>query len=232
MLIYILLISFIVFGIFTLLHLRPLTEEEVISLASKRRGKSVAKYYLFRFGETLVNSAFKKNMAASGRFHEVEMPLYGCPSTVAGLLKYKKHEWIIIAFEEGSRIKKIWLNKGYDNSSASSYLSLEEIVRVAKKYGATSILFFHNHPNPNPRRYSCINPSPTDMETAERYGEFLQSKGFNLLKFVCERGKFYEYYRIIADIFMPQVEFVRAIQEMNDISKWRNYNLHFERLFK
>ena len=38
-------------------------------------------------------------MRADGRFYKIEERLFEFPALATGLLKYKKHEWIIIAFE-------------------------------------------------------------------------------------------------------------------------------------
>ena len=87
-------------------------------------------------------------MRSDGRFYKIEERLFEFPALAAGLLKYKKHEWIIIAFEKEKRVELIWLNKGKDNKSVSWFLSASEIVETAKQHSFSSVLVFHNHPNP------------------------------------------------------------------------------------
>ena len=93
------LLIIILFYVFT--HLRPLTDDEIFKLAQKRRNKTIRNYFLFDNREYNVNKEFK-NMRADGRFYKIEERLFEF-LLAAGLLKYKKHEWIIIAFEKEKR---------------------------------------------------------------------------------------------------------------------------------
>jgi hypothetical protein len=153
------------------------------------------------------------------------------PSLAAGLLKYKKHEWSIIAFERGKRVSLVWLNKGPSRESVSSHLSAEEIAVVAKEKDATSVLCFHNHPNPAPSYLDCTRRSEQDIETARVRSSVLNKRGTNLVSFVCERGRHHEYFRSPANTFLPLAEFIAAINKVNDQSKLGNLSLHIERLF-
>jgi hypothetical protein len=99
-----------------LTHLRPLKENEMEKLSSKRRGKAIHQYFTFDHQEYNVDKIFKKKMNPNGKFYRIDEKLYHFPSTAAGLLKYKKHEWIIIAFEKNKNISICWLNKGFDRS--------------------------------------------------------------------------------------------------------------------
>lgn len=225
-------VFFLVSTIFILTHLQPLTQEEIKSLAGKRRNNQIRLYYSFDNRELSVDKEFKKRMNSSGKFYNIkEMTLFSFPSTVAALLKYKKHEWIIIGFERNKSIDLIWLNKGFDNASAYSNISLTEIACTAKQKNHTSVLLFHNHPNSNPNYYSFTKPSDVDLISAKELMQVLNSSDINLLEFVCERGKHYEFFLSVTDAFFPPPDYINAIFKENDQSKFGNLSLHLERLF-
>lgn len=219
-----------ILGIFVVTHLRPLSGAEVNTLASKRRSRSVRSYFSFDNREYNPNKEFKKRMEANGSFYHIKEGLFEFSSSAAALLKYKKHEWIIIAFEKDKNVNLIWVNKGFDRSSVSLYLSIEAIIKTAKQY-ATSVLIFHNHPNINPNYYNYIKPSEKDIESAKQFAMALNNNDINLVEFVCERGKHYEYFLSASGSFFPVQEFIQAINHINGKSKFRNLLLHLERIF-
>jgi len=90
--------------IFVFTHLRPLTEDEVKQLGTKRRGKQIRGYFSFAAVGFNVDKEFKKQMNPNGTFYRINEGLFEFPSIAAALLKYKKHEWIIIAFEKHKKI--------------------------------------------------------------------------------------------------------------------------------
>jgi len=193
----ILIISIII--LFIALHLRPLKQGEIENLANKRRKKAVDNYFAFSNYEAKVNIDFKKHMAADGAFYNTSENLFSFPSSAAGLLKYKKHEWITIALEKNQQIKLFWVNKGVDNWRAHLGIDCNHIREIAIKGRCDTVLCFHNHPNPDPSRYYASKPSNLDVETAELLADQLLVMGINLLEFVCERGKSHEYWRSISD---------------------------------
>lgn len=217
--------------IFIVTHLRPLTEDEVKLLANKRRNRQIRMYFSFDNREFNVNKEFKKRMNPNGAFYRINESLFGFPATAAALLKYKKHEWIIIAFEKDKKVDLIWLNKGFDRSWVFPYLSVEDIIKNAKQENRTSVLIFHNHPNINPNYYDYRRPSDQDIKSANEFAQVLNQNGINLLEFVCERGRHYEYFLSPADTFLPLTEFVETIDKLNGQSKFKNLALHFERIF-
>lgn len=217
--------------IFIILHLRPLTENEVRILGRKRRKQQIREYFTFSENEYVVNNEFKKSMKPNGSFYEINESLYEFPSTAAALLKYKKHEWIIIGFEKENYIKTIWINKGFDKGKVTPYLSAETIAQKAKKDNISTVMFFHNHPNSNPSQYDCTNPSKQDLISAKYFASTLNSKNINLIEFVCERGMHYEYYLSPSNSFLPLKGFLVSINKINDESKWKNLGLHIERIF-
>jgi len=217
--------------IFIITHLRPLTEGEVEQLAAKRRSQQLARYFSFHMGEVSVDRRFKKRMKPRGEFYEISQDLSQFPSTAAALLKYKKHEWIIIAFEKDRHVQLVWANKGVDGSSVSPALSTPRTAEIAGRRGFSSVLFFHNHPNPSPTRYDCTNPSEQDLRSASLRAQVLNTHGANMLAFVCERGRHYRYFLAAADRFLPVSGFVGHVNKTNGSSRLNNLSLHLERIF-
>jgi hypothetical protein len=217
--------------LFIVTHLRPLTRGEVEHLSGKRRDQEICRYFSFHTGELSVDRQFKKSMKPTGAFYRINEDLSRFPSIAAALLKYKKHEWVIVAFEKDKHVSLIWVNKGPDGSTVSSLLSTPGIAEVASQRGCSSVLTFHNHPNPSPSHYDCTSASQQDLRSAGLRAEMLNSQGVNLLAFVCERGRPYIYSRSPADSFLPLSDFVGQINEVNGSSRLRNLSLHLERLF-
>lgn len=217
---------------FVLTHLRTLTEEEVKLLAKKRRDKEIRAYYTFNSRELIADKDFKKKMNNNGAFYPMNESLNRFPSLAAALLKSKKHEWVIVAFEKDKNIELIWLNKGSDRNGVTMFLSTETILETSKLKGYQTIIRLHNHPNSDPKRYTCAMPSPQDMKAAIEFSRSLNNNGINLVEFVCERGKHHEYWLSPADSFYPMGDYLSAVSEVNGLSWKGNFGLHFERIFK
>ena len=225
--------AFILFSIiFILTHLRQLTDEEVTDLAGKRRKNQIRFYFSFTNNELTPDKDFKKRMDASGTFYQINEPLEKFPSVAASLLKYKKHEWIIIAFEKDKNIGLIWLNKGQNRYGVSSILNLPFLISAAKAGDYKTILILHNHPNWNPNYYRFNKPSNQDLKSAEEFKKALNPNGLNLIEFVCERGHHYEYYLSPSDSFYPVTIYLDEINKENGRTKSKNLALHFERVFQ
>ena len=216
--------------IFIFTHIRPLNESEIIRLGLVRRTKQIRKYFSFDKRETTVNKEFKKKMNSRGKFYYINYKLQEFPSIAAALLKYKKHEWSIIAFEHEKNIFQIHCNKGSDKRNVTSTLTISNIIKIARIKKMTSILSFHNHPNPNPSRYRINLPSNQDIISATYRASLLNDRGLNLISFVCERGRPYEYFISTSNNFIPLKEFIKDINNLNDTSKFVNLKLHIERI--
>lgn len=211
-------------------NMRPLTDQEVSQLAANRRQRQIRSHYNFNTWEYSVDLQFKKRMRPDGKFYPMDESLYNFPAVAAGLLKYKKHEWIIVAFEKDGRVSLLWVNKGMDRTSVNLYLPIEQIVEIAKERGYGSILIFHNHPNSDPGRYSCRIASPQDIKTAEIFAQALNENGINLVEFVCERGRHHEYFLAPADSFFPVEGFLKDINRENTGRySLKNFSLHMEK---
>jgi DNA repair protein RadC len=227
----ILSIILFLFLIFFFSHLRPLTYVEIDNLARKRRLVKIKKYFAFHHSGCSVDKNFKSNMNRMGKFYNVSENLYSFPSIAAALLKYKKHEWIIVAFEKNQIVELLWLNKGNDNSSVNLKLHLNKMVSIMIDGNYNSAIIFHNHPNSNPKLYSMRNPSEQDIRSAKYYADELNKCNKNLIEFICERGYHFEYYRAISDNFFSVINFIEIINKENGVSKFKNFKLHIERIF-
>jgi len=213
---------------FFLTHRRPLNIDEVRLLAEKRRIMNLKEYFKFTSLEHVANPEFKSKMKSSGKLYSVDEDLSKMPDLAAALLKHKKHEWVILAFEANQKIKWIWLNKGRDKTSVGIFLSNEEIINFSVENHISTVLCFHNHPNSNPRYYNCSKPSQTDLDSATDCFNKLKNAGINLIEFVCERGRHYNYYYGISDLFLPPVVFENQIKRENNKGDKENYKLHRE----
>lgn len=217
--------------LFVVTHLRPLTGKGISELSHKRRQNAIRKYFVFDKRPYFVGSTVKSRMNPNGRFYEIEKTLYEFPSYTAGMLKYKKHEWIIVAFEKQRNVLKLWLNKGFDRTRVGLFLNKEEIANMAKESNCDSVLIFHNHPNINPNYYSYHRPSENDLISAKEFAQLFNNEGLNLVEFICERGMHYQYFLSPSDRFMPVEIFSKEISLINGRSRFRNFCLHWERLF-
>jgi len=217
--------------LFVCLHLRPLNSAELATLAAKRRTKAIGSYYSFSHGHVSPSLEFKKRMAATGKFYTMKEPLNVFPSLAAALLKFKKHEWVIIAFERDQVVSRIWTNRGDDNTQVVFGLGIDQISSTARNLEYSSILVFHNHPNSDPSRYSTRNPSQVDKEQSLERGSRLMDSGVSLVEFVCERGSHHEYRRCISNRLLPLSDFADTLSKSNGQSRGTNLGLHWERLF-
>ena len=228
---WIIAIIFLIILLFVLTHLRPLSDNETIQLSTKRRNKSIKKYFSFDSKEYNVNKEFKSKMKSDGKFYDVNINLYKFPSTAAALLKYKKHEWILVGFEKSQNIFYMWANKGSDRKKVSLNLPFDEIMTIGSQENASSIMIFHNHPNINPYYYDTSRPSDQDVQSARNLSDTCIQHGINLLEFVCERGAHNRYFSSYSDKFYPLGDIVAGVKNSNNISKIGNLSLHIERIF-
>ena len=217
--------------LFILLHLRPLAPNEVQALARKWRSQDMSEYFSFAHHTRVVDGEFKRRMAASGRLYAVQEGLPVFPSIAASLLKYKKHEWVIIGFERGHSVVLMWMNKGCDNSAVEFMVSNEQIADIALTNHCSTVLILHNHPNPDPSRYSASRPSEIDLSGSAERGEHLARQGLNLIEYVCERGWPHEYRRVVSDAFRSLAGFESLVEGVNGLDRLTNLRLHLARVF-
>lgn len=207
-----------------------MTNEEILQLAKARRIQQINDYYSFPKVEYNADKDFKNKMKPSGKFYRVDESLNTFPAIAAALLKYKKHEWIILAFEKNKEVNLIWVNKGEDSSSANLLINFNDIVNMASNEKYNTIMMFHNHPNNNPNIYDYSIPSKMDLLIAEKFSELSSKNGLNLVKYICERGISYRYFLNTIDSFYNLDEIAGNIRSNNNVSKNTNYALHKERM--
>lgn len=226
-----LIVVFLIIIMYVITHLHPLNEKEVLKLADKRRNRAIKKYYKYTTKEKSVDKGFKKGMKSTGAYYLINEDLSLFPSIAAGLLKYKKHEWTIVAFEKNKTIQLMWTNKGINNKTVSIFLSTEQIIAKCKDNNYSTVLIFHNHPNSDPHTLDCSRPSAQDINSAQIFSNDFNKYGINLIEFVCERGLPYEYHFSESETFLPTTEFIQNINQINGMSKIQNVSLHTEKLF-
>ena len=167
-------------------------------------------------------------MKATGEFIDVDIPYVVGPSRIAGLLKSKKHEWIVIAFIRQEKIYRMWWNKGPNRSRVWPFLAGQELKVAISRLAPTAIAVFHNHPNPNPSRYSMNEASDADLKSAEALKRELEGMGICLLEFVCERGSAHLYYASFRDSLVPFEPIEVTVRSANNLGMLGNYALRNE----
>ena len=161
-------------------------------------------------------------MNPKGKKYMVNETLNEFPSYAAGLLKSKKHEWIIVAFEGDKVVKGFWANKGPDRESVGVTCGYDHIFSLCHKYNCHTLLKFHNHPN------AVLSPSDKDLSSAGVVSKLADEHGYNVISFVCGAGRFVEYHRFFSPKFMPNEAAVATLSEQNGLSEWSNYRMHVE----
>ena len=226
MTVYILIVVAAVILVAWLIHAsRPLTPDEVEEFARRKRLLAIEAQYSFDDAQVAVDLNFKSSMAAGGELYRTDEPISQFPSIAAGLLKWKKHEWIIFAFSHAGRVLGAWMNKGPDNEKVWPLINLETILEIAKKLNADTVLDFHNHPNPDPRRLLASLPSPQDQFHAAHFGSQFVPRGITYLAFVMERGRHSQYACWVPDRLFPLESFLTDVRSRNGTSRRANFRL-------
>lgn len=206
----------------------PLTADEVAYLAKKRRRARALAEYRFCTIERFADPSAKKAMKAAGEFVPCDLDYSVAPSRIAGLLKGKKHEWIVIAFVAGKRVFKLWWNKGPDSTRVWSFLQGRAFEQAIQAFRPDAVAILHNHPNSDPSRYRMDLPSDADLNSAAYRHQQLLPRGVSLLEFICERGIPYLYYAEFADNVVPVQPIIAQIQSINGTGVFMNYRLRKE----
>ena len=216
------------FAVDVYLRRHPLNDDEVRRLAWKRRRNGALSIFAFSVAPQRVHPAEKKAMRSRGEFVDCDLHWREMPSRVAALLKFKKHEWVVIAFVRSLRVRLLWWNKGPDGTQVWSLLPDDEVKRVLRRHDCDAVAVLHNHPKPDPSRYRMNLPSRRDLHWAAHWRQMLAKEDVSLLKFVCERGVPYLYFASFADSVLSVAPIVREIVAENDLSAFRNYGLRVE----
>ena len=174
------------------------------------------------------DAAEKKAMTRQGEFVACDLPYRDAPARIAGLLKYKKHEWIVIAFINSFHVQQLWWNKGPDGTMVWSFLRHHSLKAAIESLKPDSIAILHNHPNPDPSYYRMSFPSEADLRSAGSFDEEFSKHGISLLEFVCERGVPHLYYATFAESVVPMDPITSEVQKVNGTGILRNYSLRKE----
>lgn len=224
----IILIALALVAIDVLRNRHPLTPEEILRLATKRRRIRQIQEFAFCVQARQANPAEKKAMDSTGEFVACDLDYFEMPSRVAGLLKYKKHEWIVIAFIARKRVIRLWWNKGPDGTCVWSFLRLDAVCALVRSLGLDAIAILHNHPNPNPSRYRVNIPSEVDLTSATYFHKILVPMGGSLIEFICERGVPHLYYAAFAETVVAFGPILAEVVSVNDKGVFPNYWLRKE----
>jgi hypothetical protein len=225
---YLFLILIGLFVAFILLHLRPLNDQEIDELSPKRRRKSITAFYAYENVQYIVHKDSKKAMPADGGYLAVDWKLNNAPPLAAALLKHKKHEWIMVAFEKDKNVNYLYMNKGDNKSSVGLYISIQHVVDMCTRSGYKSVHIFHNHPNPNGY---ATGASDADLKSALEWSPVLNKSDIALIEYICDRGRPIRYYSSIPNSFQPIATFRSELDRQNGVSWSENLSLHFERMF-
>lgn len=215
-----------IFSIILLIFSKPLTDDQILKLSQKRRNRRIQHYFSSSIGYS-PSKHFKSTLEPDGKLYQVDLDMSGGPSFVANLLKYKKHEWSVIAFVGNEKAKYFWANKGPDRSQV--YLvSMNFVLRTAKENDCDVIMAFHNHPAHDPQHYSYRRPSSPDLENAERRSQVLNTGGISYLAYICERGTPYRYCLKPSENLYPLTIFCEETRIENAKGRITHVKLHFE----
>ncbi|HEY3756235.1 MAG TPA: JAB domain-containing protein [Opitutaceae bacterium] len=210
---------------FVLRYAQPLNETEIGEVAVKRRMKAVEAYFSFSTAQLRPDLNFKKAMPPSGGFFDFDVSLALFPAAAAALLKSKKHEWVIVGFEKGMRIRRAWMNKGPDRSRVWPFITYDQIASDARRSGYATVICLHNHPN------GGLDPSEQDFISARAKEAILSQVGVNVVEFICAGGHYRKYHRFVTPSFLPTAGFLPAVAGKNGKSRIGNLALHAERIF-
>lgn len=122
-----------VFAVDVYLRRHPLDDDEVRRLARKRRRNRALSMFGFSAVPQHVDPAEKKAMRSRGEFVDCDLHYREMPSRVAALLKFNKHEWVVIAFVRSLQVRRLWWNKGPDGTQVSLFLPDDEVSTLARE---------------------------------------------------------------------------------------------------
>jgi hypothetical protein len=209
-------------------HRHPLSSEEILAVSRKRQRNRALSMFDFATIEQPADAAEKKAMRGQGEFVGCNLPYRDAPARIAGLLKYKKHEWIVIAFIKSLHVWQLWWNKGPDGTMVWPFLGDRPLKAAIESLKPDSIAILHNHPNPDPSYYQMNIPSEADLRSAGLRDGAFSERGISLLEFICERGVPHLYYASFAESVVPICPITLEVQKANGTGILENYRLRKE----
>jgi len=206
----------------------PLNQGEVLELARIKQWRHLLAVHSFSSTPIVADTSKKKSMKPSGQFVRCDLGFSDLPSSIAGLLKYKKHEWVVLVFVKNLHAEYLWWNKGQDGTSVSPHLRGGYLDNALRLHNPDMVARLHNHPNPNPSKYRVNQPSSQDLKSAEYFSTLLSQQGIGFMDFVCERGVPYLYYAFLSSRSAPIEGFINDISKVNDSGLFANVGLRRE----
>jgi len=206
----------------------PLDPEEVIELARIKQWRHLLAVHAFSSVPVTTDASKKKAMKARGQFVRCDLCFSQLPSFIAGLLKYKKHEWVVLVFVKHLHAEYLWWNKGQDGNSVVPHLRGGYLENALRLHKPDMLVRLHNHPNPDPSKYRFNQPSSQDIKSAEYFSNLLSQQGIGFMDFVCERGVPYLFYAYLDSRSAPIEGFIEDIATINDSGIFANVGLRRE----
>ncbi len=199
-----------------------LKDDKINELACSKRFWDTYNYLGFTESQFEVNKEFKSALNRNGQLYNCNESLNNFPSIASGLLKGKKHEWIIFAFAKNKIVYSFYTNKGNDNQSVAPNLSSDYIIKIAKDSGADMVLEFHNHPN------AVLAASQQDITSANYFGEIFTTNSLNFSAFISGAGRFHQYGWWFKEAFCEINNYLESIKKENGKSRRVNFDLRKE----
>ncbi|HOI29772.1 MAG TPA: hypothetical protein PLZ15_08420 [Melioribacteraceae bacterium] len=200
----------------------PLTESEITNLARKRRLRIFAERIKLDEYSFSIDAETKKRFGSKLKYYECDIDIGLFPSWSAGILKGKKHEWLIIGIGDMKSVHGFWMEKGHDNKSIQTSLSSIELTERLNKEGVNNLLLVHNHPN------STLNPSKEDKDCLLEIFSKYNKGSINVLGFIAGRGMQKLFACFIISSLISFEEIRTEIINTNDKSRKTNGNLRNE----
>jgi len=101
--------------------------------------------------------------------------------------KYKKHEWIFIAFLKDGVVDRFWVNKGPDNEGVSPFIGISDAAKICQEEGYNHVLVGHNHPS------GALAPSKQDRVFLEEFMDSLAQVKVSVEHLVFVAGRWRNY---------------------------------------
>lgn len=131
----------------------------------------------------------------TSRLTEWNGPVTKFPGAAASLLKFKRHEWLMVGLVKGTTVESVWIDKGADKHGVGCSIGIAGLAKKAAELGCDTLISIHNHPNPNSRKYTTLTPSKQDYVCAQEWIGVLKAYDIGLVELICDSGVVREYFR-------------------------------------
>jgi DNA repair protein RadC len=106
---------------------------------------------------------------------------------IGQFFKYKKHEWIFVAFMRDNTLTQFWINKGPDNDGVSPFIAISDVAEICKQNKYNRVLIGHNHPS------GALRPSEQDRVSLEEFMDYLAQENIKIDEYVFVAGDWCNY---------------------------------------